>query len=269
MTQINPEVSVEPTHVTDADRLAAAEHHGFKSWRELKAWGCRESHMMLAEAFARHRLAHQTPPATQPSATVGEVEEALRHASNLLMKLIEVTKYRTVMPAAPLGRDMLATAERLAALATLHTPPPVATASVVDETHREFLEGVEGVVEADSYATHMLWREYAEQAAKFALSDKSQRYKWEQGSFGYGAKVGEIGGRPVWISILCNVVNGQKLLFWHVTSPAADYDLCDAWLRAHLPASAFRADGYINRTDPMNFSNILRSATPTPTAGER
>jgi len=120
-----------------------------------------------------------------------------------------------------------------------------------------YLDGVVGVVEADSYASHMLWREYAKQAEKFALNDGSIRYDWQSTGYGYGANVGEIGGRPIWISLLTNTIDGHKLLFWHVTSPVADYGKCEDWLIANLPPTAFRPDGFINQSDPTNFSNVF------------
>ena len=121
----------------------------------------------------------------------------------------------------------------------------------------KYLDGVVGVVEADSYASHMLWREYAKQAEKFSLNDGSKRYDWQATSSGYCVNVGSIGGREIWISVLTHTVGGHKLLFWYVTSPVADYDKCEDWLIANLPPTAFRSDGFINQSDPMNFSNVF------------
>lgn len=119
-----------------------------------------------------------------------------------------------------------------------------------------YLDDVVGVVEADSYASHMLWLEHALDAAKYGPPDRT-RYEWIPTGHGYGQKVGEIDGRPIWISLLTNTVNGYKLLFWHATSPAVDYHQCEEWLKANLPTTAFRKDGCINRAEPMNFTNVF------------
>ncbi|MDF0490033.1 hypothetical protein PX554_18005 [Sphingomonas sp. H39-1-10] len=121
-----------------------------------------------------------------------------------------------------------------------------------------YLDGVEGVVEATSYEKHMLWLEYAEDADKYGRPDHV-RYSWSDTLHGTLENVGSIAGRPIWISVLTTTVDGMKLLFWHITSPVADHDQCDAWLEQHLPDTARRTDGTINRTDPMNFCNILRA----------
>jgi hypothetical protein len=66
MTQTNTEVSVVPTQ---ADREAAAQIGGYPN-QDLMRNGEYDQHPYI-QAVARHRLAHQTPPATQPSATLG------------------------------------------------------------------------------------------------------------------------------------------------------------------------------------------------------
>lgn len=128
-----------------------------------------------------------------------------------------------------------------------------------------YLDGVTGAVEANSYEQHMLWLDYAEDAARYGRTT-ANRYSWEPARGGPLVNIGAIAGRPIWVSLLTATVAGQKLLFWHVTSPVADHDQVEAWLKANLPATAIRDDGYINQTDPMNFCNILhraaRAATP-------
>lgn len=64
--------------------------------------------------------AHQTPPATQPSATVGEVERARTFLGSFQLGFALANDERQMI------------AEIMAQFATLHTPPPVATATVVD-----------------------------------------------------------------------------------------------------------------------------------------
>lgn len=125
----------------------------------------------------------------------------------------------------------------------------------MSEHVKKYLKDVMGVVEATSYEKHMLWREYAEEASQFAIGE-TIRYKWEETGHGYGEHIGDIGGKPVCVSILTSNVDGKHLLFWHVTSIAADYEMIDRWLVGNCP-NAVRSDGFLNRVDPMNFCNIL------------
>lgn len=50
------------------------------------------------------------------------LEGEARHASELLLTLCRVTKHRTIDPSVPLAKNMLGTAERLAALSSDPTP---------------------------------------------------------------------------------------------------------------------------------------------------
>lgn len=50
------------------------------------------------------------------------LEGEARHASDLLLTLCRVTKHRTIDPSVPLAKNMLDTAERLAALSPDPTP---------------------------------------------------------------------------------------------------------------------------------------------------
>lgn len=70
------------------------------------------------------RLAHQTPPATQPIATVGEVEQLIASIE------AEATDWRHSAYSKATFREIANRAS--IALATLHTPPPVATATAMD-----------------------------------------------------------------------------------------------------------------------------------------
>lgn len=49
------------------------------------------------------------------------------------------------------------------------------------------------------------------------------------------ARVGELDGRPVMISIMRSAVQGQSVLFWHPTSVVVDHDMIEAWFRQHMP----------------------------------
>ena len=127
----NLEVSVVPTQ---ADREAAADLRATTPWSREQYLTGKMDKKPAVQAFARHRLAHQTPPATQPSATVGEVQRAFRAGFDAGHEA-----------AADNMRGYGATAdEAWSAFTTLHTPPPVATATVdavtaaITETDADF-----------------------------------------------------------------------------------------------------------------------------------
>jgi hypothetical protein len=110
-----------------------------------------------------------------------------------------------------------------------------------------YLDGVVGVVEANSFEQHSLWKEAQREFPRV----------WKDVGHGYGQIVGSIGSMPVWISLLTAVVDEQKLLFFYPTSRVVDWDLIDKWLEDNLPRRAFRKDGYLNKTDAMNFANVF------------
>lgn len=126
----------------------------------------------------------------------------------------------------------------------------------------KYLEGVEGIVEADGYTHHMLWQEFADDptAIRYGPSERF-RYSWKETGSGYGAFVGEVVDMPVFISLLTATVNDRKLLFWHATSQVVDHRLIEKWFTENLPTTAFRNNDSqegINQTDATNFINIIR-----------
>ncbi|QNG62650.1 hypothetical protein B1VFA_049 [Rhizobium phage B1VFA] len=113
---------------------------------------------------------------------------------------------------------------------------------------KTYLEGVVGVVEANSFETMCLWERW-----------KANGKSWVSTGHGYGPTVGRLADMPVCISILTATVEGQKILFIDPMSQVVDHRMIEAWLKENVP-SALRKDGYLNKTDAMNFSNVLASA---------
>lgn len=119
-----------------------------------------------------------------------------------------------------------------------------------DKQMTEFLHGVVGVVEANSYETMCLWKEYAEELKK----------PWKQRCDGLGEIVGKLADMPVFLSLLTAEIEGHKILFIDATSQVIDHRLIDQWLANTLPTSAFRGGdprNGVNKTDAMNFSNVF------------
>ncbi|OWZ90387.1 hypothetical protein B9J07_27765 [Sinorhizobium sp. LM21] len=113
---------------------------------------------------------------------------------------------------------------------------------------KTYLEGVTGIVEANSFETMCLWRTWTD-----------NKKSWVSTGHGYGPTVGTLAGMPVCISILTATVEGEKILFIDPTSQVVDHRLIEIWLKLNVP-SALRKDGYLNKTDAMNFSNVLATA---------
>jgi hypothetical protein len=111
----------------------------------------------------------------------------------------------------------------------------------------DYLRGVVGVVEANGYETLCLWQENHEQRGM----------RWNEARSGYGETVGMLAGMPVCLSLLVHEIDGHRLLFIDPTSQVVDHRAIEAWLREHLPASAHREYGGINKVDAMNFHNVF------------
>lgn len=111
----------------------------------------------------------------------------------------------------------------------------------------QFLEGVTGVVVANSYEYFALWSEYKD----------LKRGEWKQNLSGLGCGIGELAGMPVTVSLTTAVVEGFKLLFIHAMSQVVDHRMVREWLDANMPDSAKFATGRLNITDAQNFYNVL------------
>lgn len=115
-----------------------------------------------------------------------------------------------------------------------------------------FLDGVVGVVDANSYESMCLWQEYDRQG---------RRDQWKSGGGGPLVTVGTVGRMPVCISLLVNEVEGNRLLFIDATSTVVDHRMIDAWLQKTMPVTAFEDNDprkRLNRADAMNFHNVLK-----------
>lgn len=111
-----------------------------------------------------------------------------------------------------------------------------------------YLNGVIGIVEANSYELHMLWEE----------NERSENPKsWKQDGGGPLVTVGHLDKMPVCISLFIVRVDSHKVLFFDATSQVVDYRLIDNWMEDNLPESARRKDGFINKSDAANFHNIF------------
>jgi hypothetical protein len=126
--------------------------------------------------------------------------------------------------------------------ATVFAPKPTPKAS--DQVIK-FFEGAIGCVEANSFERMCIYRN----------NDKASD-SWKDSGEGYGAPVGDVLGKPVYISLNSAVVNGHKVIFYYPTSVMVDHNLILDWMRGNMPETAFKNDR-LNTVDAMNFHNVL------------
>lgn len=168
--------------------------------------------------------------------------------------------------------DALFIIEAANAFAALRTSAPVgqeqAKEGVVEQPDPEYisgyLDGVVGVVEANSFESMCLWKEWHQDGGK----------PWVDNCSGLLPIIGWLAGMPVTLSLFTKVVDGHKLLFIDPPSQVVDHRLIEGWLKLALPKSSFREGcEYINKTDAMNFHNVFRRALqpsdPISTSNEK
>lgn len=117
-----------------------------------------------------------------------------------------------------------------------------------ESPHKEFLEGVVGVLEASSFEKFTLWKEYAH----------TKKITWKDSNGGPCLNIGNITkDKPVYVSMSILEANGKRLLVIDPTGTYVDWPMIDTWLEKHLPHSAFKENGFVNKSDAQNFFNLV------------
>ena len=118
------------------------------------------------------------------------------------------------------------------------------------------------LVEADSFASHVLWERWALDAAPYGPA-WDHRVPWIQLNPGRSIFVGTTDGMPVYVTLFWAEVDGGLVCFWTSESMVADHRLVSAYLERTFPG--------VPKTDAMNFGNVIRRMRwdrehrPTPT----
>lgn len=100
----------------------------------------------------------------------------------------------------------------------------------------EMINGVTGICEANIFEKQCLWERW------------HTRGHWVSSRIGLGICLGKLDDRPVCISVIVDIYNGKKILFWYLTSEACDYRMAKEWLKEKLPG--------VEMTDAQNFHII-------------
>lgn len=121
------------------------------------------------------------------------------------------------------------------------------------------LDDVVAAVEADSFAYHMLWKEWSNEVPQQwrELVDSRKRVTWKQQGIGTMETLAyldvgqEHGGRmPICVSLSWAEIDGHRVLFYDQCSMVTHSDLVRKWLDKNLP------DNYVH-TDANNFHIII------------
>lgn len=114
--------------------------------------------------------------------------------------------------------------------------------SPIEEPLASYLQGVVGLVEANSYEQLSVWKEYRSRGGV------------EQSHMGYSKTIACPAGRPIRLSFLTATLNGKKFCFWEATSQLVDHKLIDEWFDYHFQE--------LPRVDAINFPNVFRLPPP-------
>jgi hypothetical protein len=109
---------------------------------------------------------------------------------------------------------------------------------MADREITEFLSGVVGVVEANSYERLCLWQEA-----------QGRKTPWRKRSVVLHETVGHLSDMPVCLTLVTAEIDRHKILFIDPVSQVIDYRLIDNWLADMLPG--------VRKVDAMNFHNVF------------
>jgi len=112
-----------------------------------------------------------------------------------------------------------------------------------------FLKDAIGFVEATAYEQYALWF-INKEATEYPL-------EWSDNRSGIMVHIGDFNYEPIYLSLVSAIIKGQKIIFWHPTSPIVNYNMIYAWIVKNAPNTA-RVDQVVNKTDAGNFQNIFR-----------
>ena len=123
-----------------------------------------------------------------------------------------------------------------------------------DTDLRTMLTGLDYRVEADAFSYQSLWQDWSDNpvAVRYGAREH-RRVTWESDLAGLGVIVGEVAGRPVFLSLRRAKVNGSAVLFWHATSVVVDHDLIEEWF--------LREAAGVPGTDAQNFIHAVDAGT--------
>jgi hypothetical protein len=118
-----------------------------------------------------------------------------------------------------------------------------------DEKEKKLKESV-FFVEANSYESLSLWREFKEQYGE---------QNWVQDNMGFSQTIGFLNGdrdKPVVVSFFFNSLFGQRVCFYEATSRYVDHTMVEDYIKA-IYQKKYDNDTRNAMTDAMNFHHAV------------
>ena len=111
---------------------------------------------------------------------------------------------------------------------------------------KKLLNEVCYVVEADSFARLMLWKENQE------WRPANKRVSWHQESIGYSENIGHINNKPIDLDLSFTLIDNKRIMFYCTCSNLADRQLAETWIKHNCHSG-------IQICDAMNFHLCLHA----------
>lgn len=102
------------------------------------------------------------------------------------------------------------------------------------------------LVEATACEKQFLWERWSAESRDHT---DSRKVRWEQLNPGHMQKVGEVGGKEIWVCVFWARIEGYPVAFYEATSQVVDHELVNRWLASEWPR--------VHRTDAQNFGNCV------------
>ena len=103
-------------------------------------------------------------------------------------------------------------------------------------------------IEADSYASHQIWKEWF-----YDVPKEKRKFDFVQDHSGRGLEIGRIDKRPVVMKFNWWIVNGHPILFYGCDSQVCDWKMIEDWLKKYMPHLKHTSDA----TNAHNVLNYL------------
>jgi hypothetical protein len=116
-----------------------------------------------------------------------------------------------------------------------------------DENLVKDLADVIGFCEATHEEVFGIWSRLVE--------NSTPKVTWQQHG-GHGREIGQIDGRPVFVTLSFVTIAGYRVCFYEATSVVTDMDMVRAYIDGIAPEGAKNGDR-VNHSDATNFVNIL------------
>jgi len=114
---------------------------------------------------------------------------------------------------------------------------------------KERLKNTFYCVEADSFAYHQLWRDYAHDSRNRRFDNIVLQW---QSCDGYRFEIGTFGEEPIMLTMMWSILDGKDVMFFRVDSLVSHFGMVRDWLRKNCPA--FNRNRHV---DAVNFHNCV------------